>query len=137
MEELAIMFRFAQLYTHNTHNLVARVPFFQDHEFLGELYPTYESDYDDIIERMIGKGTTPDLVQIQIIAADHLKQYPSTMKENSDCFNTLLMIEKSLCSHMETLIKQGALSQGTINLLADKCDKSEMRQYKIGQRIKK
>ena len=46
-------------------------------------------------------------------------------------------MEKTLQQHMETLIKSEGLSQGTINLLADKCDKSEARCYKLNQRIKK
>ena len=137
MEELATLYRLGQLYAHNCHNTVARVVFFQDHSFLGELYPTYEGHYDDVVERMIGLGTLPNLNEIQLTAAQHLSMYPSEVKENGECFSSLLSLEKMICKHIESLIFEGGPSQGTINLLADMADKSEQRQYKIGQRIKK
>ena len=35
-----------QIFAHTAHNLCARVPFFQDHEFFSDTYTALEGDYD-------------------------------------------------------------------------------------------
>lgn len=132
MKELAIMLRTKQLLAHNGHNMVSGVAFMQDHEFLGELYPEYESAYDSVIERIIGLygHDSLDIIAIQTAAVQKLAQYP-----NSEFFNSLLHCEKEMCSHIEKLCKVAGVTQGTINLLADIADKSEVRQYKLKARL--
>lgn len=137
MKEIAVLLRAMQLYAHNAHNLVKGSLFFQDHDFLGELYPMYEADYDSVIERMIGLGSSPDLVQIQIDAVEHLKQHPSMFQENKECLKLILAMEQSLCSLVEAIIQGSNPSEGTRQMLGNICDLSESRQYKINQRVSK
>lgn len=138
MQELIILYRLLQLYTHNAHNLVARSPFLADHEFLGELYGTYESAYDSLVERVIGLGQEIDLTMVQVLAVEKLKMYPANnMTENADCFNKLLQLEKEARVLAANMIKSGQYTEGTKNLLAQLCDDSEARSYKMGQRVKK
>lgn len=130
---LVSLLRMLQLYTHNAHNLLGGPTFFQDHEFLGELYPVYESEYDSIVERIIGLGKEIDLISTQQQAVDALKKC-SQPKSYKDCYAEILKYEQMLCSMVEKLVKDS--SQGTIQLLGDAANKSEMRQYKIKQRLK-
>jgi DNA-binding ferritin-like protein len=136
MTPIAILLRLMQLYTHNAHNLVKGPVFMPDHSMLGDLYPTYESAYDDLIERLIGKGEMPDLVAIQEQAVIQLKAKPAQVPENKVYFEQILMMEKQLCQSIETYIVANKCSEGTKQMLGDMCDKSEMRQYKLSRRIK-
>jgi DNA-binding ferritin-like protein len=131
MEKIAFVLRYLQLYAHQAHNLVKGPTFFQDHEFLGELYPVYEDAYDSIIERSIGLGKPVNIQKVNLAAAKELPNDASV--KMTQCFKDLLESEKYLCKLIEQNV-QGA-SQGTMNLLADMADKSEVRQYKIQQRI--
>lgn len=99
MEKIAFVFRYLQLYAHQAHNLVKGQTFFQDHDYLGALYPVYEEAYDSIIERSIGLNKPVNIQKVNQAAV------------------------------------KGS-SQGTMNLLAGLADQSEMRQYKLQQRIK-
>lgn len=138
MQELIIIYRLMQLYAHNAHNLVARSVFMQDHEFLGELYGTYESVYDSLVERVIGLGMEIDLTMVQVAAVEKLKMSPANaMKENADCFNKLIAMEKESRVLASNMVKTGQYTEGTKNLLAQICDDSEARCYKLGQRVKK
>lgn len=139
MKQIAIMFRLMQFYTHNAHNLVARIVFFSDHEYLGELYEAYDAAYDSIIERIIGLygRDSIDLVLIQREAIKELEILPnaSAMKENSHCFQVILDLEKKLCQLIEDYCQTPGLSQGVIQLLGNHADNSEMRQYKLKSRL--
>ena len=136
MQELAVLLRSMQLAAHNFHNLVARTVFMQDHEMLGDLYAKYEQIYDGIIERMIGLDLPVNLNQIQLLAAQKIQQLPVDVKENKQCFQLLLQLEKQVCMSIEALIAQTKLSEGTRQMLGNICDESESRQYKLKQRVK-
>ncbi len=129
-----------QMYTQHAHNLCARTPFFADHEFLSETYESLEGDYDDVVERFLGLGgETPEL-SLDIImsgVAAKLQGKPTIgVKENSMFFATLLGMEAELCKLIEAKILEGA-TEGTKQLLGEICNKSESRQYKEKQRIKR
>lgn len=136
MESIAILLNFLQLYSHNAHNLVKGPVFFSDHDFLGELYSEYETDYDDIVERMVGLGMPIKLVGIRLEAVKLLSSLPEVEKENKDYFKNILSLEKQLCKKIEEFIAGNPVSEGTKQLLGDLCNKSEKRQYKLLQRIK-
>lgn len=125
------------IYAHNCHNTVARTPFFQDHGFLAGAYESYDDAYDSIVERMIGLDLPCNLVEIHVLAVQNLQKLPAEYTENIKCFETLLLLEQTLCSKIEESISAGGMSEGTRQLLGDICDKSEARQYQIKQRIKK
>ena len=61
---------------------------------------------------------------------------PSTgVKENKVFYQFQLMMEQELCKKISMAIAAG-VSPGTEQMLGDLCDKSEVRQYKIKQRIR-
>ena len=116
MKDLAILYRAAQLLAHEKHNLVAGRTFFEDHEFLGDLYGTYETAYDGIVERMIGLGAMAgvDLCDVGVSAAQNAKSYSGeyTTEEWPQLF---LDLEETLRRALSAAEK-GA-SSGTINFL--------------------
>lgn len=132
LDKLATELRFMQLFAHNAHNLIKGNTFFEDHEFLGGLYSTYEDIYDGIIERMIGIGETPNLLEIQSKAVDILKQ-AGTSTDAKSIFTDILQYEKYICTQIEKLLPN--YSEGTKQMLGNVADASEMRQYKLKQRI--
>lgn len=127
---IAALLRYMQFYGHIGHNLLGGQTFFQDHSFLSELYSAYETHYDDIIERMIGLEEELDLVEIQKESVSGLK----SPKSYESCYKDLLDCEIELCQMIEKLVKDS--SQGTANLIQGIADQSEVRQYKLKQRLK-
>lgn len=127
---LASYLRYMQFYAHIGHNVLGGATFFQDHSFLGDLYGTYEDAYDSVIERMIGLEEPLNLIKIHKDAVADLE----IPKSYDQAFEALLECEKELCKKIEAIAPK--CSQGTMNLLADMADKSEMRQYKLKQRLK-
>lgn len=138
MLELICTLRASQLFLHHAHLLSKGSLFIQDHEFLGELYPELEGHFDSVSERLIGLGGEKqiDLQVVTAKVAEKLKSCPSVgVAENKTFFQKQIEFEKSICSQIEQLCA-GNLSQGTKQMLGDIADKSEIRQYKIGRRIK-
>lgn len=133
MKELSTLYRSAQFYAHMAHNIAKGQTFFQDHEFLGELYGTYESAYDDLIERMIGLGFSPDISGITVEAATMVADHDSSQSTQS-CFSYILGMERSFCDEIKRIMPKNTV--GTQNLLQGLADDSEKRQYKIQQRLK-
>ena len=133
MHNLATLLRTAQFYAHNSHNLTTGITFFEDHEFFGELYGTYEEAYDGVVERMIGLGKNPDLAAITKAAAGVVAEY-GKHKSTEDCYDSVLELEKEICKACEK--DMSGASEGTKNFLQGIADQSEMRQYKIQQRLK-
>jgi len=50
MSSIATLLRALQFLAHRAHNVIKGPTFFEDHKFLGKLYPDYEAAYDDIIQ---------------------------------------------------------------------------------------
>ena len=132
MNNLAITLRAAQFYAHAAHNTTSGMTFHEDHEFFGELYGAYESAYDSVIERMIGLGVSVDINEITLEAANDIQGYEHGDPEK--CYDELMDYEKKICKMVDTYNKGASL--GTQNFLQGLADESEMRQYKIGQRLK-
>ena len=130
--EIESLLRHLHFYAHISHNVLGGQTFFQDHGFLGDLYGAYEEEYDSVVERLIGLGKNVDLVKIHIDAAKDL----SVPKSYDDCFKALLKYEEELCDMIDDHNKEKGVSQGTIQLLGDIANRSEMRQYKLKQRLK-
>lgn len=127
---MVVLLRKMQFYAHIAHNILGGSTFFQDHEFLGALYAEYENDYDSLVERAIGLDEEVDLISVHKDAVQGL-QSPSDYKS---CFKELLKYEKELCLLCEEVAEDSTL--GTNNLIAAIADKSELRQYKMKQRLK-
>lgn len=139
MKELAILLRKMQLLTHMMHNLVSGSDFLLHHEFLGELYPEYEADYDDVIERIIGLYgvNSIDLLSVQISAVDELKHYPIDPFNVIGMFEVVQNCEKELCDYVKKLCSHPGMSEGSKQLVGEIANKSEARQYKLKQIIAK
>mgnify|MGYP003353200251 CR=1 FL=1 len=132
LTRLATQYRALQFYAHMAHNLTSGPTFFQDHEFFGELYPAYESAYDGLIERVIGLGGNPDIAETNITAANVLKI--ANDKNAQEFFARILASEKGIQGMIDEAIK--TQTQGTQNFLQGLADDSEVRVYKIQQRLK-
>ena len=137
MQELAILLRTVYFLKHNCHNLAKGLSFIADHEFLGDSYEETLGHYDDVIERLIGLGQTPNLVEVQIAAANKLKNIPIKYESNTECFFIILNANKMVLGLIEKLCKEPSISQGTIQLIGGIADKIEIENYKLSQRIKK
>lgn len=139
MYDLLVCLRALQLMSHHFHNLAARVVFFQDHEFFAEVYGAAETGYDAVIERIIGlqgEGQL-NLQQLMSNVSKKLEGVPSVgVKENKVFYQYILKEEMYICQKVKELIASGAVTPGTEQMLGDLADKSEIRQFKIKQRIK-
>lgn len=139
MLDLAVLLRAMQMYAHSAHHLCARIVFMQDHEFFSETYQALEGGYDQVIERIIGLYGEDSLNLQSLIAEvqDKIKDCPSVgVKENKTFYEYQLKFEKELCDLVETLCKNPKITQGTIQTIATISELSEIRQYKIKQRLK-
>jgi len=133
LSSLASLYRLSQLYAHMAHNLTGGETFFQDHSFFGDLYGTYEDAYDGIIERMIGIGQTPDIVGITKKACEFLADHSSD-KTAEVFYSKLSATEIQIRGLIDNVLK--GQSQGTTNFLQGLADESEVRSFKISQRLK-
>lgn len=135
--KVATLLRAGQLYAHHAHNHTKGILFFPDHEFFGELYPTYETAYDGCVERYIGTcDKSLDTIRLGHDALDLLSDLPRECGEhNKNFYMGVLHIEKALCKYIESCIKT-PMSEGTKQMLGTLADESEVRQYKIKQRLK-
>jgi DNA-binding ferritin-like protein len=133
----AILLRAGQLYAHHCHNNVRGSLFHSDHKFFGNLYPKYESAYDTCVERYIGlTNKALDTLQLGCDAMDLLSDLPKDGGENNHAFyQGVLHIEQALCKYIESCTK-APMSEGTRQMLGNLADESEVRQYKIKQRLK-
>lgn len=131
MKNLAVLYRAAQLIVHRFHNITKGPNFFPDHDFLGELYPAYETAYDQIVERMMGMDQKPDLNSITTEACKSATAFTESSPDGM--FRQILKIEKTLQDNLAKEIPKA--TQGTANLLAQLADDSEARVYKVKQRL--
>jgi DNA-binding ferritin-like protein len=134
MQDIAITLKCLRDCTHIAHNLAQGPSFFADHLALGEFYAAHDAAYDSVVERLIAMWPGCDLFVIATEADAMLQAQPHTVGE---MWGGILSLEKELCNNIEiTLGKMGGFSMGTVNLLAGIADASEVRQYKIQQRLK-
>ncbi len=134
MHNLAILFLEMRFYSHRAHNICKGETFFSDHKFLGGLYETYDAAYDAIIERMIGLGK--EEVDIPAITTKACSIFSKSSRDSTtkQFFQHLLASEELVCDSVKDMVK-GA-TDGTQNMLQGLADESEVRQYKLRQRLK-
>ncbi len=135
MKNTATLLRTLHLIGHNFHNLMTGQSFFSDHSFASEVYVAAADAYDAVIERCISLHDygNEELKSINEEACKNMSV--STYQSPEQAFKTFMMIEKLLCQALAEEMK-GA-SEGTKNLLAQLADDSEVRQYKLKQRLAK
>ena len=132
---LAIAYRGAQILAHAGHNAISGPTFFSDHAYLEDLYGTYESAYDDLIEKVIGLGGSVDFPLITSKACSIGASFNPQGKSADEIFQAVLTLEKQFCVLISSALA-GGCTNGIQNLLQDLCDQAERRQYKLGQRLK-
>lgn len=138
MKELLILLRAMQIYAQNAHQLVKGTPFHSDHAFFGDVYNEVAGDFDDLAERIIGLyGEEPLALQPMLASVvAKLSDAPSVgVDDNKIFYMHQLKMEDSLCKIVERIIAAG-VNPGTEQLIGEICNKSEMRKYKIKQRMK-
>lgn len=139
MLELAVVLKALKIYAHAAHHTCTRIVFNQDHDILSDIYTKADSDYDDVIERYIGiyGDESLDEMKINKLAVDKAAKLPlKDVKENKEMLVACLDLHKEICAKIEVLCKNGKTSQGTIQLLGDIANASEVTQYKLKQRTK-
>lgn len=139
MKELLVHLRAMQMYAQSAHHLVARTPFHSDHEFFGGVYEQLNGDYDSVAERIVGTSGEEqlNLAEISMQVAQSLQNIKSVgVKENKEFYSLLLQMEHGLCVLVDRICKSEGTSEGTKQLVGEICNQSEIRQYKIKQRIK-
>ena len=136
MENLACLFRAAQLYGHAAHHHAHGQTSYQDHAAFAELYAAYEEAYDDVIEQMIGLQIAPDIAKITMCACEKATNLadPSLFK-NEVAFGVLMQLENAIQTEIAAIYDASDI--GTQNMLAQFMQDSQHRaNYKIGQRLK-
>lgn len=135
---LLVQTRLMNLFYHNAHNLVGRVSFFSDHDFFGSAYGCLDTIYDGIAERGIGLYGMSFLNtgKVLSIVAQKFTSLPSlNVKSNKDYFVASEKLESELRMLCDKVMKDPKTSEGTKNMIAAVMDDSEVRSYKIKQRL--
>lgn len=146
--ELLILSRALNLIYHHMHNVASGHSFFADHAELALMYAAVDADYDSVAERRIGLGnafSASDAANVVAEAAELLKALPeaetitiATQEISTPSINAMFSFAMQLESEYVRELKsaESGMSAGTINMLQGLADLSEVRQYKIGQRLK-
>lgn len=138
MKELMYLLRAMQIYSQNAHHLVKGTPFHSDHAFFGDVYNGLAGDFDDVAERIIGVYGEDhlDLQNMLQTVLVKLSDAPSVgTTENKVFYEYQLKMEDKLKNLIKQIISSG-VSPGIEQLIGDIANKSEMRCYKIKQRMK-
>jgi len=138
LAKLAIKLRTMQLYYHFCHNFARGPVFMQDHAAFNEFYDEATDDYDAVIENaMVKEGDEVVCPKMQLKSIyGRIKELKCVDAESDKVlFEQGLMLEKELCTYIED-VKQSGVSLGCETLIGDVAARSEVRQYKIGQRIR-
>lgn len=136
MKDLLALTRMMNIYYHHLHNIAHGPTFKADHELMSDFYTQLESSYDSLIERYIGIGAEMDKSQLLSIITDAHAVLDS-IPEGTDMdthFQYALELEISLRAEIQSSMEMH--SEGTKNLLAALADESEVRSYKLKQRVR-
>lgn len=136
MIDLITMSRTMKIYYHHLHNVVSGESFSSDHELLSNFYTQLDSSYDMLIERYIGLGNECGkdcLLSIMDESIKALKEMP-----NVEDMNTLLQYALNLELIFQKDLEEAdrSATYGTKNLLQQLACESEVRVYKLNQRVK-
>jgi DNA-binding ferritin-like protein len=138
MKELLYLLRAMQLFTHSCHHLVKGTPFHSDHEFFAEVYSDLENDYDSVAERIIGLYGEESLELNTVLngAMSKLMDVPSiNVPDNKVYYNHLYKMDEKLKNLIKQIIAAG-VTPGTEQLIGEIANKTEIRCYKVKQRMK-
>lgn len=128
--------RMMQLFYHHCHNLTSGEAFFSDHLAFGEYYDRLEEDYDRIAEYMIAVFGVEkfDTIEINSFVVEKLNLYRLENMSIEGMFKIALELEKEYYLMLMMLDSVGTI--GIKNMVGDLAEASDVRVYKIQQRIK-
>lgn len=134
--KVAIAARTLQLYYHYCHNLCTGSTFMQDHAEFAANYAQAQLDYDTIVEYMIATlgNKAFDTKAINQILMEKLSSFKVESMSVDKMFEVALKLEKEYQEVIVPLEKKGSL--GLKNALAGIAQLSDVRIYKIQQRLK-
>lgn len=134
MKNLLTQLRCMTLFYHDCHNNAFGSSFISDHNLFRDFYEGIESDYDSIAERILGLGESEKISSYEIL--EPVKKLLAKLSEVSgdNIFKASLTLEENLRTLLQDVDKKATI--GTSNMLQNIADKSEVRTYKIKQRIK-
>jgi DNA-binding ferritin-like protein len=135
---LLVQLRSMQLFYHNCHNLTKGQAFFGDHPAFNDFYSEIEDQYDSVVERAIGLYHEPlDLSILLPAISKNLEMVLGDYNTPEDMLNGGLALEKELIKICDLVEDNPMATLGTKNLIAGIADSSEIRSYKLNQRLKK
>jgi hypothetical protein len=129
MQKLATQLLTMQTYARIAHHLIRGSTFLADHPWLGELYDEYSEAYDKVVEHCVGLGTPIDLFSVAKDSGEEVFKLPSNW------FQYLLTLEIGLRGILEDEVPNYTNDQGTMNLIAQLCEDSLDRCYKLKGRL--
>lgn len=129
--------RLLQLYYHNCHNLTKGIMFQQDHAFFAESYDRAENDYDSLVEYMIATLGNEAFNTATVIKhiAEELSEIKVEEMSSQEMYIKALELEVELYEEL-TELNDTSSRIGLINLIGDIATASDVRKYKMQQRLK-
>lgn len=133
--KVAARLRVLQLFYHNCHNLAHGPTFVADHGLLGDFYSQAEDHYDAVVEYMIATlgGQAFDTSMLAEAVCEELEKFKAETMPMPEMFLTALQLEAEMYSDIESLEKGSPI--GLRNLLGDVGQASDVRKYKLKQRL--
>lgn len=127
--------RMMQFYYHYCHVLTHGATFSSDHALFAEFYAQLEAHYDSVTEYLIAThgNKALDTLSINKFIANALSGVKVETMSPEEMFAEGLSLEEELYSDLEKLDAKGNL--GMKNLVGDIAQSSDIRQYKIKQRL--
>jgi len=134
---LIIQTRALQLFYHHCHNVVFGEQFHCDHIFFGEAYDNVEDNYDSLVEFFISIfGISKfDTVMVNNLVAEEVSEYSPEKMNAKKMYDAALILEKDFQNRIT--IVEAKSTVGLKNALGDIAQSSDVRIYKIKQRLKK
>ena len=134
LRRLAVQFLALQQLAYNAHHETEGETFMQDHEFFHDVNEVYGAIYDSLIERIKGLHGQPVLRTIQTEAGSIVGSYASSTDSVVN-YNILLSKERDATEAINMAVKESTMDEGVRNLLCGIADESQVRQYKMQQRL--
>jgi DNA-binding ferritin-like protein len=138
MKELLYLLRAMNIYSQSAHHLVKGTPFHSDHAFFGDVYDALIDAYDSVAERIVSLyGEEPlKLDVVMSMAMSKIADAPSVgVMDNKVFYEYQERLESRLRDLVAKIIATG-VSPGVEQLIGEIANQSEIRSYKIKQRMK-
>lgn len=133
--KLVVSIRAMQLYYHYCHNLTSGPTFGSDHAMFNDFYSELACQYDQVAEYTVATiGVAKfDTVKISKAISMRLDKLSVEAMSPDKMFKEGLKLEKSLQEDLEEVDEKGSL--GMKNLIGELAQTSDVRTYKIQQRL--